>query len=359
MKLLSLAARSLLFACFMPSPINSPTLVLAGKSTTSNNPIDHGPFPADLNGSNFTYPWPLKLYKFKSQGLNHEMAFMDVTPPQSSPKARITKTAILFHGRNFCAATWKETAQVLLTAGYRVIIPDQIGFCKSSKPGFHYQFSLQQFALNTRSLLDALHITTNLTVIGHSMGGMLATRYALMYPGHTSELVLVNPIGLEDWKALGVPYQSIDTTVVTERASNYTSIRGYQQATYYVGTWAPEYDTWVNMLVDIYQGNKAVPFVEGQALVVDMALTQPVVYEFGLLKARTLLLIGEKDTTAIGKPWSPPEVQAKLGHYDVLGKQVAAAIPGSTLIEFPDLGHAPQIQEPGRFHAALLTWLES
>ena len=113
------------------------------------------------------------------------------------------------------------------------------------------------------------------------------------------------------------------------------------------------------MLVNIYQGSKAVPFVEGQALVVDMALTQPVVYEFGLLKPRTLLLIGEKDTTAIGKPWSPPEVQARLGHYDVLGKQVAAAIPGSTLIEFPDLGHAPQIQEPGRFHAALMGWLET
>lgn len=55
---------------------------------------------------------------------------------------------------------------------------------------------------------------------------------------------------------------------------------------------------------------------------------------------------------------SPPDVQAGLGHYDVLGKAAAAAIPGSTLVEFEDLGHAPQIQDPARFHGALLGWLE-
>ncbi|KAL2128735.1 hypothetical protein VTI74DRAFT_8713 [Chaetomium olivicolor] len=181
---------------------------------------------------------------------------------------------------------------------------------------------------------------------------MLAARFGLMYPDLVSGLVLVNPIGLEDWKALGVPFISIDETVITERASTYASIRAYEQATYYVGTWAPQYDTWVNMLVDIYRGSEGEAFVQGQARVVDMVLMQPVVYEFGLL------LIGTKDTTVIGKQWSPPEVQEKLGHYDVLGKEAAAAIPHSTLAEFPDLGHAPQIQAPHRFHRALLRWLK-
>jgi len=61
--------------------------------------------------------------------------------------------------------------------------------------------------------------------------------------------------------------------------------------------------------------------------------------------------------TAIGKQWSPPEVQAVLGHYAELGPQVAAMIPGSTLITFPDLGHAPQLSEPVQFHEELLRWL--
>jgi pimeloyl-ACP methyl ester carboxylesterase len=113
------------------------------------------------------------------------------------------------------------------------------------------------------------------------------------------------------------------------------------------------------MLVGIYNGTKAIDYAWNQALIVDMVLTQPIVYEFHLLKPKTLMLIGAKDNTAIGYQWSPPEVQAVLGHYDVLGPQVAAMIPNAKLITFPDLGHAPQIQAPDRYHEALLGWLKT
>ena len=89
------------------------------------------------------------------------------------------RTVVLLHGKNFCAATW-EAHQPLSNAGYRVIAPDQIGFCKSTKPQA-YQFSLHQLAANTRALLDSLGVEKAI-VMGHSMGGMLATRYALIYP---------------------------------------------------------------------------------------------------------------------------------------------------------------------------------
>ena len=54
---------------------------------------------------------------------------------------------------------------------------------------------------------------------------------------------------------------------------------------------------------------------------------------------------------------APAEVQAKIGHYPELGKAAAKAIPNATLVEFPALGHAPQIQDPQAFHKALLDWL--
>lgn len=73
----------------------------------------------------------------------------------------------------------------------------------------------------------------------------------------------------------------------------------------------------------------------------------------------TLLLIGTADTTAIGSDIAPPAVKARLGHYDVLGKQVAKQIPHATLVEFPGLGHAPQMEEPARFHQALLQGLNA
>lgn len=332
---------SLAFGLFMASMVSAD---IAEDLSNADNP--------DLNGSNFTYPYPVNVHRFDSQGLELEMAYMDIRPQKHNGQ-----NIMLLHGKNFCGATWNETIIVLSAAGYRVIVPDQIGFCKSSKPTA-YQFSLQQLALNTNGLLQHLGIQ-NLTVMGHSMGGMLSTRFALMYPQNTTRLVLVDPIGLEDWKAVGVPYQSIDTTYITEHASTYASIRGYEQFTYYVGNWSAAYDVWVNMLVNIYQGPLGAQYAWDQALITDMVLTQPIVYEFPLLQPPTLLFVGDKDTTAIGKAWSPPAVQAKLGHYNILGPQVCSKIPNCTLIHYPDLGHAPQIEEPDLFHSDLLGWLGS
>lgn len=188
---------------------------------------------------------------------------------------------------------------------------------------------------------------------------MLASRFALMYPNTTTHLILTNPIGLEDWKALGVPWRPLDTLYADELRTNYTSIRNYQQATYYVNTWKTAYDVWVNMLVSLYRlPGEGQPFAYNMAQTTDMVLTQPVVYEFGLVKAKTLLLIGTKDNTAIGKAWSPPAVQARLGNYSVLGKETAAKIPGAKLVEFDDLGHAPQTQDSVRYHEALFEWLD-
>ncbi|KAL1853582.1 hypothetical protein VTK73DRAFT_8929 [Phialemonium thermophilum] len=331
----------------------SATLALAQQVHVGYIDDNSASFPEELNGSNFTYPWPVKLYKFQSQRQDLEMAFMDV-PPSKCAKPN-GKVAVLLHGKNFCGPTWEETARKLSGVGYRVILPDHIGFCKSSKPP-SYQFSLQQFSFNINGLLQALGIP-KATIIGHSLGGMTAVRYGLMFPEQIDNLVLVDPIGLEDWKALGVPYVDIVDSYANESISDYNSIRGYEQATYYVGQWQPSYDVWVNMLVNIYKGPLGKQYSWNQALVVDMVLTQPIAYEFGLLKTHTLLMVGDKDNTAIGKQWSPPDVQAKLGHYDVLGKQVAAQIPDCELIEFPDLGHAPQLSDPVTFHEKLLGWL--
>jgi pimeloyl-ACP methyl ester carboxylesterase len=88
-----------------------------------------------------------------------------------------------------------------------------------------------------------------------------------------------------------------------------------------------------------------------------MIFTQPVVYELGALSMPTLLIIGDKDTTAIGKDFAAPAVQALLGHYPELAQTTMSALRHGTLVEFPDLGHAPQIQDPEAFNAALLKGL--
>ncbi len=113
------------------------------------------------------------------------------------------------------------------------------------------------------------------------------------------------------------------------------------------------------MLAGLFRGPGRELVAWNSALIYDMICTQPVVYEFGLVRVPTLLLIGQRDTTAIGRDFAPPEVAARLGHYPELGRRAARAIPHARLVEFPDLGHAPQIQDPDAFHAALLKGLSA
>jgi pimeloyl-ACP methyl ester carboxylesterase len=320
-------------------------LLLAFSSLASAADASYGP---ELQG--FDYPYPVAHFEFPSQRQTLQMAYMDV-----QPKAPNGRTAVLMHGKNFCAATWRTTIDALSSVGYRVIAPDQIGFCKSTKPE-RYQYSFQQLALNTHALLASLGIKSAV-LIAHSTGGMIAIRYALMYPRETERLVLVDPIGLEDWKAKGVPPISVDDWYARELKTNADGIRRYELNTYYAGHWSDDYEIWVQMLAGLNRGPGKERVAWNSALLYDMIFTQPVFYEFEDLAVPTLLIIGDKDNTAIGKDFAPPAVQATLGHYPDLAKAAAMRIKGATLKEFSELGHAPQIQDPAAFHMVLLGWL--
>src|SRR5579863_9332409 len=250
------------------------------------SPSDEGPaYGPELEG--FSYPWPVSKFEFVGQRVRLRMAYMDVKP--TTPNGRV---AVLLHGKNYVAATWETTIAVLSDSGFRVIAPDQIGFGKSTKPA-HYQYTFQQLAGNTHALLASLGINS-VTVIGHSTGGMLGVRYALMYAESVDRLALVDPIGLEDWKAKGVPWQSVDALYQQELQTSADRIREYERTTYYAGTWQPEYERWVQMLAGLYRGPGRDLVAWNAALLSDMAMTQPVFYEFEKISVPVLLIIGDK-----------------------------------------------------------------
>lgn len=326
-----------------PAPPAALALLLLSATAAAQPHPAYGP---RLEG--FDYPHPVRTFAFDSQRQSLEMAYLDVAPTEPANG----RTVVLLHGKNFCAATWESAIAALAGAGYRVVAPDQVGFCKSDKPE-RYQFSFAQLAANTRALLDSLGIA-RAVVVGHSMGGMLAARYALQYPDAVERLVLVNPIGLEDWKALGVPWRDVDDWFAGERKTTFESIRRYQLEVYYDGRWRPEYTRWVEMLAGMYAGPGGERVAWNQALASDMVFNQPVVHEFGDIAVPTTLFIGRKDRTAIGRDRAPEALKDRLGDYPALGRRAARTIPQATLVEFDDLGHSPQVEAPGRFERALL-----
>ena len=300
-----------------------------------------------LYGQSTQYPYPVNYFKVNLQGTEYQMAYMDVQPANPNGDC-----IILFHGKNFNGFYWKDVLPSLSQAGYRVIVPDQIGWGKSSIPNIHYSFSM--LANNNKLLLDSLHIT-KVNVAGHSMGGMLAVRFAVMYPETVNKLILENPIGLEDY-SLFVPYKTINQLYHQQLDATYASVATYQR-TYYP-EWKNDYEPYVlaqaNQIAD--SNYKTIALVN--AITYQMIYDQPVVYSLNSIKVPTMLIIGQSDRTVVGKNSLTTDQQKAYGNFPKLGKKAHKKIKHSTLVELPGVGHIPHIQTADIYLKNVLWFLQ-
>ena len=99
-------------------------------------------------------------------------------------------------------------------------------------------------ARNSNLILQSLKID-KVMVVGHSMGGMLAARFATQYPAMVERLVLYNPIGLVDGR-YDRPWDSIDEGYKRTLASTYQSIRAsiMRYVAHNPSAWTPEFETY-------------------------------------------------------------------------------------------------------------------
>ena len=102
------------------------------------------------------------------------------------------KTLILLHGIGASAERWSRVIPTL-SRHYRVIAPDIIGFGYSDKPVVEY--TMDFFIDFFESFLDNLGIS-EASIIGSSLGGHIATEFAIRFPRMVEKLVLVSPAGM-------------------------------------------------------------------------------------------------------------------------------------------------------------------
>ena len=304
--------------------------------------------PLGIALESYPYPHPVHYLPLTIEGQFVRMAYMDV----AVTGAGNGQTVVLLHGKNFYGRYWDNTIRVLTGAGYRVIVPDQVGFGKSAKPDVHYSFDL--LAQNTALLLDSLHIE-KAVIVGHSMGGMLAVRFARTYPQRTTRLVLEDPIGLEDYR-FAVPPQSLEQAYEAEVKQTPEAYRAYVRR--YFVTWKPEYETFVETRVRVALSAEFPRWAKSAALTSLMIYQQPVCHEFHLIQPPTLLFVGEQDRTVVGRNLVSAEVLKTLGNYPQLGRAAAKDIPNCKLVEVPNCGHIPHLEAPEVFHKALLDFLK-
>lgn len=293
-------------------------------------PADWGPM--SINLEDVAYPHPVSSMAFNLEGEDVRMAYMDVAA-EGTPNGR---SVILLHGMNFFAEAWADTITILRKEGYRVIAIDQIGYGRSSKPILHY--SISTHAANTKRLLEHLAIKTT-DIVTHSMGGMVASRFAASYPEMVSNLAMINQIGLTDARG-GRAWRDTSEVYKSALARDYGEIVKGMRA-YYVN-WKPEYMKYVKIHYGWTRSGDWPRMAMVRALQQQAIYADPVVYDWPRIKARTLVIGGEKDGP----------------NYPTQAKRVADTVQNGQLYLIPGIGHNPQYEAPELLYPPLLKFLK-
>ena len=300
--------------------------------------------PADVKPGSITYeevpyPYPVQFLPLTMYGQDVRMAYMDV-PPAGQSNGR---TVVLLHGMNFGGFYFSGPIELLRNAGFRVIVPDQIGFGRSSKPVIPYNF--HDMAANTRKLLQSLGVT-RAAIVGHSMGGMLAARFSASYPDMTERAVLYNPIGLTDarwerpWRTADDAYKATMAQTNDQRYQGfYANIRRYFPVP---GAWKPEYEKYARILYAPTLSSDWPRLAMVRSIYQQMPYLDPVVDDWAHIQARTLVLGGDKDGE----------------NFPALAKHIADTIPHGELDLLPNLGHVPHLESPEVFNRELMRFLK-
>ncbi|MFE7743823.1 4,5:9,10-diseco-3-hydroxy-5,9,17-trioxoandrosta-1(10),2-diene-4-oate hydrolase [Nocardia sp. NPDC057455] len=106
-------------------------------------------------------------------------------------------TIVLLHGGGPGASSWSNFARNIpvLAEHFHVLAVDQPGYGRSDKPTEHPQYFVHS-ASALKDLLAHLEITTRVHLLGNSLGGGAAVRFALDYPDRAGKLILMGPGGL-------------------------------------------------------------------------------------------------------------------------------------------------------------------
>jgi pimeloyl-ACP methyl ester carboxylesterase len=303
--------------------------------------------PLGIGLEEIDYPYPVHYIDLTIEGQLLRMAYMDIAPAGAANG----KTVMLFHGKSFAGDYWGRTAAKLSAEGYRVVVPDQLGFGKSAKPDIRYSFDI--LARNTKTLLDSLGVT-RAAIVGHSFGGMLAVYFARDYPETTAVLTLENPIGLEDYRSV-IPPQPIETLFRTEMEQRPESYRTFMAA-FFVG-WPDIAQHYVDIFSRVLLSPEYPRWARASALIYEMMFEEPNRQEYPLLKMPVLLIIDQSDRSVFFRRYASPEAIKPLGNWPELGRQAAKDLPDGKLVEIAGAGHVSHVEKPDEFQAALDAFL--
>ncbi len=320
----------------------------ASVSAQGRSVLPPAPTPTDVKPGSITcdecpYPYPSKYLDISVYSQDVRIAYMDVAP-QGAANGH---TVLLLHGNNFGGFYFKAVIDGLTKEGFRVIVPDQIGYGKSSKPIAPFNFNSQ--SRNTYLILQQEKVEKAM-VVGHSMGGMLAARFATQYPKAVERVVLYNPIGLTDGR-YDRPMQPIDEAYKQTLKSDYQSIRAglARYVAHDPKAWNQEFETYTRIRYSWTLSADWPRLAMVQALIGQMLYADPVVYDWAHIQVPTLAFGGAEDML-LGTAAS---FQERMNY-------IARTVPNGNghVLLLPGLGHVPHLEAPEKVLPPLVAFLK-
>lgn len=244
-------------------------------------------------------------------------------------------TVLMLHGIGGGHLAFAPQVETLASAGYRAVAWDMPGYGRSA-PIEPYTF--KGLAQSCIALIEALmhgSARPSVTLVGHSMGGMVAQEVVARRPELVHQLVLCGTS-----PSFGKPDGEWQRDFIARRTAPLEAGKSMGEL--------------AEVLVPQMTGPGALP--EGLKLATHcMAQVSPSTYRRALqalvtfdrraalpsIHVPTLLVAGEFDKNA------PPSVMQKM----------ATAIAGSTYLEMKGIGHLQNLEAPEDFDAVLLNFL--
>lgn len=261
----------------------------------------------------------------------HKIHYLDPNPG-GAPEV------LLLHGLGMTGDSWGLQIPALIEAGYRVLAPDARSFGQSTFP--KEGTSVAKMAEDMAALLEELQ-TGPTSVVGISMGGILAQQLALDQPRLVKKLVLVNTFARlpvptnfhpKGWGAIS--YFALRFALV-HTLGIHTQARAVARRIFP----KPEQAELRQILVD--QIHQADP--RGYRATMRALARFNVIPRLGQIRAQTLVITGEDDNTIL------PEHQRPL----------VEGIPGARQVIISGAGHGLVAEQPALFNQILIDFLKN
>lgn len=255
---------------------------------------------------------------------------------------------VLVHGFGSSTHTWMGNIDAL-AKNHRVYAFDMKGFGLTAKPK-DGQYHMEEYTRHLLGFLDAVKLD-KVILVGHSLGGSVATRFTLLHPDRVSALVLVAP----------APLPMAGVTAPKENGGGIADLKSPPTAT-------------SRMLVTLLRASLTKERVEAglKGVYHDPAMVTPELVE---ITYRPITIDGAAEALASMSRTPPPGPrlpsldQLKLpavvfsGAHDrvlppSLAETYSRTIPGAEAFVFKESGHIPQEEEAGLFNEKLLGFLD-